>query len=445
MNAWRVLGAVGYLLATWAPGWGQTWELAEPVQAGDCFLVQLEMKLKGEMHLDQNGTKIPMPLEAEAVHAYPERIMVVGKDNLVDKTVRLYDKARAKITVGKDVSERKLRPERKLMVVQRTKEKHLVYSPSGALLRAELDLTSDQFDTLSVTGLLPGKAVKINDTWKLASPVVQALCGFEGLIEHKLEGKLLSVKDNVAVLSITGTASGIDLGAQVSLSVEAIAKYDVQGKHLTDLEWKQKDERKQGPVSPNTVVQTTTVLKRQAIEQPGTLSDAALVSVPPDDPPPPAMTLIDYGDAKGRYDLLHSRDWQLVGQTADHLVLRLMDQGDFVAQVTITPWTPAGEGQHLTAEEFKAVMNDTPGWEVEKELQASEVPQAEGTKRWVYRFSALGKLDDVAVLQNFYLIASPKGEQMVVVFTLSPKQADKLGARDLSLVGSLNVPSEEKK
>lgn len=444
MNAWRVLGAMGCLLATWAPGWAQTWELAEPVQPGDCLQIEIKMDLHGEMRLDQNGTTIPMSLKAEAVHAFPERIMVAGKDNQIDKTVRLYDRAQAKITVGQDVSQRKLRPERKLMVVQRTKEKHLVYSPSGPLYREELDLTSEQFDTLSVIGLLPGKAVKINETWKLPNPVVQALCSFEGLTEHKLEGKLLSVKDNVASIAISGTANGIDLGAQVKLTVDAVARYDVQAKHLTELEWKQKDDRDQGPVNPKTVVETTTVLKRQVIEQPTTLTDAALVSVPSGDTPPATMTQIDYGDGKGRFDLLHSRDWQMVSQTPEHLVLRLMDQGDFVAQATITPWTAAAEGQHLTATEFKGIMNATFGWEVEKELQAGEVPQPEGTKRWVYRFSAMGKLDGLPVLQNFYLIASPKGEQVVVVFTLNPKQADKLGARDLSLVGSLNVPSENK-
>ncbi len=47
----------------------------------------------------------------------------------------------------------------------------------------------------------------------------------------------------------------------------------------------------------------------------------------------------------------------------------------------------------------------------------------------------------MAVLQNFYVVAAPSGEQVVLVFTMTPKQVDKLGARDLSLVGSLDVPA----
>ena len=87
-------------------------------------------------------------------------------------------------------------------------------------------------------------------------------------------------------------------------------------------------------------------------------------------------------------------------------------------------------------------MKDTAGWEPEKELQASEVPAE--NDQWIYRFSALGQMDGVTAVQNFYLLATPEGEQMILVFTMTPKQVDKLGARDLSLVGSLEIPVSSK-
>ena len=52
-----------------------------------------------------------------------------------------------------------------------------------------------------------------------------------------------------------------------------------------------------------------------------------------------------------------------------------------------------------------------------------------------------GKLEGANVVQNFYLIASPNGEQVVLVFTMTPKQADKIGARDLSVIGGLEIPA----
>ena len=123
--------------------------------------------------------------------------------------------------------------------------------------------------------------------------------------------------------------------------------------------------------------------------------------------------------------------------------MRLMDRGDFVAQVTLTPWTKAENGKHLAPEDFRQAMADTPGWELEDELQAEEVP-AEGGY-WVYRISALGDLDGAKVMQNFYLVAGPDGQQLVLAFTLPPKQADRLGTRDLSMAASLAFPGTPRK
>ena len=54
-------------------------------------------------------------------------------------------------------------------------------------------------------------------------------------------------------------------------------------------------------------------------------------------------------------------------------------------------------------------------------------------------------MDDVEVLQNFYLVAAPGGEQLVVLVTLTPKQAEKLGARDQALVGGIELPADKNK
>jgi hypothetical protein len=50
-------------------------------------------------------------------------------------------------------------------------------------------------------------------------------------------------------------------------------------------------------------------------------------------------------------------------------------------------------------------------------------------------------MDGMAVVQNFYLVASKKGEQVVLAFTMTPKQAEKLGTRDLAMVASLDFPT----
>ena len=182
------------------------------------------------------------------------------------------------------------------------------------------------------------------------------------------------------------------------------------------------------------------IVTRTPVDLPETLSDGALVSVPSGFDVPGHLLNVEYADPKGRFELLHGREWQVVGQPQGHLVLRLMDRGDFVAQATITRWTPAAVGKHLTEDEFKTAMNNTPGWVIERELQSSQVPSGDG--RWIYRFSTMGQMDGVALMQNFYLVASPDGEQVVVAVTLTPKKAEQLGSRDVSLVSNLTFPKK---
>ena len=65
--------------------------------------------------------------------------------------------------------------------------------------------------------------------------------------------------------------------------------------------------------------------------------------------------------------------------------------------------------------------------------------------RWIYRISAPGQMDGIKVVQTFFLIAGPGGEQIVVAFTMTPAQAEKLGTRDLALINGLMIVSAKAK
>jgi hypothetical protein len=438
----RILGSFVIVLAVAGLGRAQDHDLAENPKVGDCLKIHLAMTLSGEMRVTKDDKPLPLKMAAAAAHDFSERILAVNSATAFLKTARIYDTARATITTGNDKSERTLRSDRRILVAQQSRGQNLVYCPAGPLTHEELELTGEHFDTLAVTGLLPGKAVKIGDTWKVNNEAVQALCNFEGLTTQDLTCKLDDVKDNVARVSVTGSAGGIDLGALVKSTVQGSFQFDLAARRLTTLEWKQTDDRAQGPASPAAAVETTTSMTRNRIDQPDSLSDVALISVPDGQEPPAEMTLLSYHhQAKTPFDLTLSRDWQWVGQTSDHVIFRLMDRGDFVAQVTITPWESAAEGKHLSPDAFREAMAKTPGWEQGDVAQDGEVPADKG--RWIYRIAAAGAMDGLKVIQNFYLIAGAGGEQVVLAFTMTASQAEKLGTRDLALVQALEFPGKK--
>ncbi len=444
MSAVKFIGIAVVIVGLAATAHGQPYELGEKTNAGDCWNVQLTMNLTGEMKISRDDKRIPLKIAATAKHAYAERAMAVDASGILQKSARHYETAQAFIGVGGDRSERKLRDERRLLVAQQYQNHRLVYSPSGPLTRAEMELTSEHFDTLALAGLLPGKAVKIGETWKVSNDAAQILCCFEGLSTQDVVCKLEEVKDNQARVSVTGSATGIELGAFIKLTITAGFHFDLATRRIVALEWKQKDERDQGPASPATSFETTTTLKRTPIATPDTLSDAMLVPVPDGlQPPAPLSELVHQHDGTPRYTLNYSRDWTLTGQTRDHTVFRLMERGDFVAQATVTPWDAARPGEHLSPAQFREAMAKTPGWHQAEIVQEGEIPAVKGY--WIYRIAAAGEMDGMRVIQNFFLIAGPSGGQLVVVFTMSPNQVEKIGARDIEFARGIELADTSKK
>jgi len=310
------------------------------------------------------------------------------------------------------------------------------------LTRQELEAVSEHFDTLCLTGLLPNKEVAVEDSWKISNATAQAVCLFEGLISHDLTGRLKEVKDGHAIIAIEGKANGIELGASVKLEIKATLRYDLLRHRIMGLEWKQKDMRDQGPASPTVEAESTTTLKREWLaEEPKELSKTVLAAVPSEDEPQELLKLLQHRDPGGKYAFLYGRDWHIVGETQNHLVMRLLDRGDFITQATVAKWKSADAGKHTDADEFKRVVAEAPGWLLDEIIEAGEVPTDEG--RWMYRITAKGELDGAKVVQCFYLLAGASGDQVAVTFVMKSANATKIGTRDVALVNAIEFMSKK--
>jgi hypothetical protein len=434
MAGWRTLGGLVVLFAA-AAAQAQTVALKEAPLDGSYFRVKLHLDLTGELRVYQQDKVTPLKQTATADHEFLERVLKADDAAAaVRKSARYYTRAAADISTDGKPQRLALRNERRLSVAQCFSEQRLVYCLKGPWTRDELEL-AQHFDTLHLPGLLPGKDTAVGETWKVGNAAVQALCAFDGLTGQELTCKLEEVKDNVAVVSLAGTAEGIDLGSAVKLKISGRYRFDVLAGRIVALEWKQHDERDQGPASPGLAADLTVTLERKSVDAATELNDIILDGLCERESAavPEGLGALWHRDGKGRYELTYAADWHTVAHDDDHLVLRLLDRGDFVAQATVTWWRKAEDGKHLTAAEFKDAMAEASGWEQEKVIVE---PREEKSERgyWICHLEAEGRLQGLATRQHFYLVAGPQGEQVVIAFTLTPNQAQKLGTRDLKLV-----------
>ncbi len=416
------------------PALAQPVNLIEKVAVGDRAKYTLELELKGNLLVVQEGMKQPIRLEAKARHIFAERVLAVN-DGLARTSARFYGDAVASAAVAGEKTERSLPADRRLIVAKRNPDGLLCFAPAGPLTRDDLDLVTEHFNPQCLAGLLPGKVVSVGDSWSVSDNAAQAACLFDGIIKNGLAGKLTAVKDGVATFTIEGTAEGIEDGAKVTLTVTATGSFDASAGRVTALTWKQKDDREQGAVNPASEVDVAVTIKREphavVVKE---LSDEALKSLP-DAEVPAKFTDLRHSDPKGRYHFTHARDWYVTGQTDTHLILRLIEKGEFVAQATVTVWRKVEVGKHTPADEFKKAVADTPGWTPGKTLAEGEMPAGEG--RWLYRTMVEGKSLDQPVVQTFYLLAGPQGDQVVVSVMMKPDKVKAVGTHDVELVKAI--------
>ena len=376
----RCLVSLFAILAVAAPGLAQPVNLTEKVAAGDRAKCSLELELKGNLQVIQEGTKQSIRLEAKARHVFAERIVAVG-DGFASTSARFYSDAVASAVVAGEKSDRKLPDDRRLIVARRKPDGLVCFAPAGALARDDLDLVTEHFNPQCLPGLLPGKIVNVGDTWTVGDSAAQAACLFHAILKNGLVGKLVSAKDGVATFSIEGKAEGIENGAKVTLEVTATGTFDVATSRVTASDLEAEGPARAGRGEPRVGSRSRGRAQARAARfiAEGTVGRGRVGITRRRRAA--KFTDLKLADPKGRYHITHARDWYVTGQSDTHLVLRLIEKGEFVAQATVMVWRKVDAGKHSPADEFKKAVANAPGWVPGKVLAEGELPAGGGAAR----------------------------------------------------------------
>ncbi|CAN5424921.1 hypothetical protein BH11PLA2_BH11PLA2_44090 [soil metagenome] len=405
-------------------------QLEEANAPGTLLQATLDMKLSGRMNLDRNGSVEAVPLEATGKHAYTERIDGTAK------ALRLYAEASSTTVAGVDRGTRTLSKERRLIVAQRNLNSLCPWSPAGPLTQDDLSLVAEHFDTLSLPGLLPNKAVAVNDTWPIQDATVGALCSFDGIIKHSLAGKMTELGEKSAIFTVEGTAEGVENGAKVKLTVTAKGTFDIVAKRIVSLTWEQTDDREAGPISPAMEAKVTVTVTRNTVAESPAEFAVKLPEIATAD-----LLGVLYRQPNGAFELAYDRNWHPVVQTESHLVLRLVTNSELIAQATIAPWKkadPAVPADELHKEFIDATAKQ-PGWVPEKVL-ASAAGTGNATAK-LFSHTVLGKQDGLPVQQSFYVLTAADGRRVILSVTVRVEQAETLGTQDATLANAILFPA----
>jgi hypothetical protein len=399
---------------------------------GQQWQVQMAMNLRGKLEIRGEEKVTTLDLNASAQHVFAERVLKEEAGTPMS-VGRHYYTAQADITAHQNTQKRTLRPERRTQVATLNAAGTIVYAPNGPLTREELELTADHLDVLALHSLLPGKEVALNEIWPAPLLAAQALAGMDGVTENKLQCQFTQIDGSVATIAVTGSLEGIHRGAELTVVTNGKFQFHLNERRIVQVEWRQQETRKQGPVSPASTIESVTVARWTRGAEAPDLSDGIVNLFPP--APTAGHLLLVYQDGKGRFSFTYDRDWHVVAQSDTATVMRLLERGQLLAQAHITPWRSAAPGSHVTLTELEDQLRRSPGFEVEHLVPSQDVPTTGGL--WIGRASALGKSGEALLVQSLYAVASPKGEQVLLSFTTEANKAEKLAAREFGMVKSV--------
>jgi hypothetical protein len=414
--------------------------LREELQAGDTWSVTIKFDAKGNQNAPAGDKATPLPFAAQGQFAYEEKVMPIDPEakDLAGRTVRFYTQASLESSVRDSRTTRTLREAVRVVVNEIRGGRPFLFSPSGPLTVEEFDMLQGEapMNTLLVGQLLSPELVAPGDAWKPADAVVAALLNLDAITTNAGEVKLVEVKDATARFEIGGKIEGQVSGATTKQALTGQIVFDRARKKIARIELTRDDDRGRGPVSHALKAQSSLTIER-SFDAVAHVNSEAVANLPL--AANAATEQLVYTQTDGQYRFHFPRGWAVLLNNPRVTLMRLLHNGDSIAQCNILAAPTVVAGSHMDPAEFRKQVQQALGQQFQKFIQEGEVPAAKG--HWVYRLAAVGQSGDLPIVWYYYIAASPQGQQLVFIFQLDARRVDQFGPQDLAVIGSLEFES----
>jgi hypothetical protein len=327
--------------------------LRERFFTGYEYHVSTRVDLSGTLSLPaEKGKPASKPLSVRGNSAieYDERILDVGQDGQVRKTVRICRRTDFRRTVGDRPQENSLRPEVRRLILLRYQNKEVPFSPDGPLMWGEIDLIRTDVFTPALAGLLPGHPVNLGDSWSAAQSAIQELTDLERIEEGGLDCRLEQLtnieKRRHARISFRGTLRGANEDGPNRQELEGYFFFDLESNHLSYLYLQGKHSLLDKDGKEMGRIEGRFVLTRRANTRASDLSETALKGVATE--PTADNTLLLYDNAELGVRFLYPRRWHVASVRGSQVALDSADGSGLL--LTLEPLARAPTGARFLAE-----------------------------------------------------------------------------------------------
>ncbi len=403
--------------------------------------IDVLLEVEGHLKVAETATAevpkvAPLKMSVQAALSYHEKSLVVSDASQgVRRSVRWYDKAEATIHIGGGEVRPVLRDERRLIGVEAAGPETTLFCPRGMLTREEVDLVDPPGNSLVLDQLLPEKPVAVGDKWKHADELLAAICGLEEVTSSDVTSTLVAADGGTARMEIAGRLAGEVTGLATKLEVKGKYSFQIDSGRITWFALLIKEDRTPGPIGPGLDVVARLQMKIVPGAESARLSAEALKGLPLE--PTAELDRLSYAAPDGTWQVSHDRCWVVISERDAAAVLRMVEEGDYVAQCNIAaePKPDVKPAPKLAA--FQEEIRTALGKNFKRFVQASE--STEETGEHIYRVEVAGEVSELPIRWIYYLVGDPRGRRVVAVFTIHETMLERFGEADRALVRSLRL------
>ena len=189
----------------------QTYTFASGRQVGHIDHVNILLEVSGDILMKSGSSEKPDRQELGLTYRrdYDERTLQIP--TATEKTlrgVRYYREASATGRKGSMAPNPALGPESRLVAVEIVGGKETLFSPKGPFNMDELELVTAVGESLALDQLLPGKPVKIGESWKISDDTMALLLALEEITSNSVQMVLNEVTPEFARFELAGQVEG---------------------------------------------------------------------------------------------------------------------------------------------------------------------------------------------------------------------------------------------
>ena len=357
--------------------------------------------------------------------------------------VRHYERAAAKAVIGEDCVNTQLTREQANIHVRANAQGLDFWFYEGFLTQPEVDLLTVAFDPYYLGALAPPSEQNRGVQWEINQAVTADLLCIDTVRSGGLRGTITDRTDSGTSVHIQGEIEGAINGAPTSITVEGQYKWNSRDSLVgtaSMLRVVMKESRDVTYIAPGIDVEAVIEMscQSQKISRPRVVTASSNGVVQKHGrsrrgPGKPGFRWVC--DPYDRYDVIYEKNWKIIEENSEYLMMRFVDQGALIGQVTLTPLPPQSE--ELTLSDFENDIEKTLGEQFGHLLSASTSSRDDGTT--IMRVASVGEADNLPFHWIHYHLRTVEGRRLSLAFVIESRHLARFSQADRHYVDGVDL------